>query len=817
MPTDIPLDLSAGFVTTELEEMGLSEEAAQSTLRGVGRGIQKATVRQAAKVATKTAGKSATKKTAKTAAGKIGSRLIPFAGEIMMAVDAAPVATEAVRRTARKGKEAFGETASHLKGGRVFKSAGAGVRGAASTTWEATKGIARTGVAALTARELAEATYSQAERDALKEQRGERARKKAERMMREAEAMTRKNPPTSPTRVVNLVNERADVYIGRPGKWGNPFIIGTHGTRDEVIEKFRVYALEQGLDRAAHEELKGKVLGCYCAPNRCHGDLLAMWANEGPSAADQVQPTVQEPLTESSETPTDFQYKESTVNDPNRGEQMRRDYENLRNRVISLGDQCDLFAQGMNDSQKRKFVNDSVTDVLNDMNLDKTPENYVRGMRGMLRMVERRCAEMGVSAQAAQASAQAAPTTRRRSPEKYVTSHPTAGFSAWEGETFTSRMSDANYRVSRTTQRTQHGGPWIVGGNTFKGYASQQEAEKEANRLRQRDQANEAMEQRVITQLSADPYAPVRFGIDFPAALGKRRKAVFDQPLKQDIEKYYDDDKDLHGVVGYEEVDALRLMDRANMDAWKVQLTMFERMMERQTQAERLAGDALLRNKLGFSAADAKAASKLLTEIASYSKRNVMPPTRVRAAVARMLTRYDDQLLEIMNQGAAKAGYVLRTNPARRVKTVRRNPAAGDVRMYQMIMACLRAIQWKAWTLHWVAGGANYYGDHLLLQRLYDESGIDDAVDALGERMVAYFGPTAVDPRVINEEATKMLEGQGFQSLLGLEQKLQKMIRVAWKANQESGEGFSLGIDDYLMALANERDTAIYLLQRRLG
>ena len=29
-----------------------------------------------------------------------------------------------------------------------------------------------------------------------------------------------------------------DLYIGRPSKWGNPFVIGRDGTRDEVILKY---------------------------------------------------------------------------------------------------------------------------------------------------------------------------------------------------------------------------------------------------------------------------------------------------------------------------------------------------------------------------------------------------------------------------------------------------------------------------------------------------------------------------------------------------------------------------------------------------
>ena len=40
------------------------------------------------------------------------------------------------------------------------------------------------------------------------------------------------------TTVVHCKREPYDVYIGRPGPWGNPFEIGTDGTREEVIAKY---------------------------------------------------------------------------------------------------------------------------------------------------------------------------------------------------------------------------------------------------------------------------------------------------------------------------------------------------------------------------------------------------------------------------------------------------------------------------------------------------------------------------------------------------------------------------------------------------
>lgn len=66
--------------------------------------------------------------------------------------------------------------------------------------------------------------------------------------------------------------------IDRTTKWGNPFVIGKDGTREEVIKKYRSY-LVKGLryGKFTHEELAalhGHDLLCWCAPEPCHGDVL---------------------------------------------------------------------------------------------------------------------------------------------------------------------------------------------------------------------------------------------------------------------------------------------------------------------------------------------------------------------------------------------------------------------------------------------------------------------------------------------------------------------------------------------------------------
>lgn len=76
------------------------------------------------------------------------------------------------------------------------------------------------------------------------------------------------------TKVVHCKKEPFDIYIGRPSKWGNPFKIGRDGTREEVISKYEAYIMTQPKLIEALSELEGKVLGCYCKPLACHGDIL---------------------------------------------------------------------------------------------------------------------------------------------------------------------------------------------------------------------------------------------------------------------------------------------------------------------------------------------------------------------------------------------------------------------------------------------------------------------------------------------------------------------------------------------------------------
>lgn len=86
------------------------------------------------------------------------------------------------------------------------------------------------------------------------------------------------------TIVVNLRKEKYDVYIGRGSIFGNPFHMYNQRERKFVIEKYKTYfynriKIDENFYHAV-SELKGKILGCYCKPLACHGDIIVNYLEE---------------------------------------------------------------------------------------------------------------------------------------------------------------------------------------------------------------------------------------------------------------------------------------------------------------------------------------------------------------------------------------------------------------------------------------------------------------------------------------------------------------------------------------------------------
>lgn len=87
-------------------------------------------------------------------------------------------------------------------------------------------------------------------------------------------------------KVVNIrKTKKYDIYVGRGSKWGNPYshIYGKGiycSNRSIAIKKYEEYIKSNKELLESLHELKGKVLGCYCSPKRCHGEILIKLVEE---------------------------------------------------------------------------------------------------------------------------------------------------------------------------------------------------------------------------------------------------------------------------------------------------------------------------------------------------------------------------------------------------------------------------------------------------------------------------------------------------------------------------------------------------------
>ena len=84
-------------------------------------------------------------------------------------------------------------------------------------------------------------------------------------------------------RMVNGKRPKYDVYIGRAlnypkatfpeSKWHNPFTVKQYGL-EASLKLFEIYMKKSPELMNSLHELKGKILGCWCKPKVCHGDVL---------------------------------------------------------------------------------------------------------------------------------------------------------------------------------------------------------------------------------------------------------------------------------------------------------------------------------------------------------------------------------------------------------------------------------------------------------------------------------------------------------------------------------------------------------------
>lgn len=134
-----------------------------------------------------------------------------------------------------------------------------------------------------------------------------------------------------------------------------------------------------------------------------------------------------------------------------------------------------------------------------------------------------------------------------------------------------------------------------------------------------------------------------------------------------------------------------------------------------------------------------------------------------------------------------------------------------------LYVASLKALALIHQHNHWTTKGIAFYGDHLLFERLYNDTlelldlAAEKFVGLLGDQVLAYDTQTELLSKVLSKYSN--LEGSPVQMSLEAVRDFIKFSKDAYNCFEEEGK-LTLGLDDMIMAIASKNEEFVYLLQQ---
>lgn len=135
------------------------------------------------------------------------------------------------------------------------------------------------------------------------------------------------------------------------------------------------------------------------------------------------------------------------------------------------------------------------------------------------------------------------------------------------------------------------------------------------------------------------------------------------------------------------------------------------------------------------------------------------------------------------------------------------------------LLAVLRAAQMSHHHAHWCVKGEAFFADHELFSDLY--TSMDSEIDTLAEKSVNQFGVKVVDlcaQLAMMHKCAETWDSEPdlYRRALEIEQGIQRAIVHCRKA-LDADDALSLGLDNFLVGIADSHEKPLYLLGRRLG
>jgi DNA-binding ferritin-like protein len=119
---------------------------------------------------------------------------------------------------------------------------------------------------------------------------------------------------------------------------------------------------------------------------------------------------------------------------------------------------------------------------------------------------------------------------------------------------------------------------------------------------------------------------------------------------------------------------------------------------------------------------------------------------------------------------------------------------------------------------HWTCKGDNFYGNHLLFERIY-KSAVENA-DQAAEKCVGLFSSEVLDFSTQAQMIAKLMEtspaGDPLSTSLAAEKKFLELSERVYQLFEDEGL-LTLGLSDMIAAISDSREEAVYLLKQASG
>lgn len=141
------------------------------------------------------------------------------------------------------------------------------------------------------------------------------------------------------------------------------------------------------------------------------------------------------------------------------------------------------------------------------------------------------------------------------------------------------------------------------------------------------------------------------------------------------------------------------------------------------------------------------------------------------------------------------------------------------VQIAGLYLATLKALYIVHQHGHWTTKGSDFYGNHLLFERLYEAA--QKSADEAAEKFLGVFGEEAVELEYQNKLLEKVLakfnaaSDDPTERSIAAEKQFLQLSQQAYDAFKDD-EVMTLGLDDMIMSIANKSEEAVYLLQQSL-